>query len=356
MPPIRTTIFGLLAVLTLTGPAAGAGVRFDGPATEEMGCQQNEWPCAWPYVSLAERFPQHASARRWSWGQLSAWVQDAREQLVEPEWPQPTEPDLHRRIRDELDADWLWWRLGLFGGTSSPVRVGPMTSGNIHRDSDRTHLWIEDEVVLGFPAILLRPPGPGPHPAVLVIHGHNGDAHQSFDDLGGRQLAEAGFLVFAPTIRVNGASVVEDAVTRVLLEDGFSILALRVYEQLLALRILRAMPDVDPARIGVLAHSGGTAGANLAVRLAPWMAALVTDNECQYYSEGTAQEEPVAEVLDETFPPLYPLHPALLRYEDLPIPALRVPYGPVASMPQVVRFFQDTLGAPQPSGSALRRR
>lgn len=343
---LRKTLIGLLALVATAGPAGADDVLFDSPARSEIPCDQNSWGCAWPYLALGSRFPAHASDRRWSWEQLTAWVQDAREQLVEPEVPQPSEGDLPRRIRDALDADWLWWRLGLFGGPGSAVRVGPMVSVNQHRDHERTHVWIDDEVVLGFPAIVLRPPGPGPHPAVLVVHGHNGDAHQAIDSFGGLELAEAGFLVFAPTFRVNGASVVEDAVTRLLLEEGFSLLAVRVYEQLLALRIMRAMPDVDPARIGLLAHSGGTAGANLAVRLAPWVGALVTDNECQYYSEGTAQSDPVAEVLDETFPPLFPIHPAVLRYDDLGIPALRIPYGPKESADELVAFFREWLGAP----------
>jgi len=336
-------VFLGLAVALLSGAAYPGGVNFDAPAHDEFGCNQNSWVCAWDYLSLPQRFPQHASPQRWTSAELTDWVQQARDQLVQFEEPQPAEHELAGRIRETLDADWLWRRNGLFGGTPAEVRVGPLIPPHRHRDHERTHVWIEDDVALGFPAIVMLPPGPGPHPAVLMAHGHSGDAHQSIVDLGGLELAEAGYVVLAPTFRINGGSVVEDAVTRDLLEGGFSLLALRVYEQLMALRVLRAMPEVDPGRVGLLAHSGGNAGAMLLMRLAPWVGALVTDNSCQYYSEGTAQTEPVPEVLDETFPPLFPIHPALLRLDELVSPALRIPYGPKDSMDEILEFFEATL-------------
>jgi dienelactone hydrolase len=351
--PLRCALaLGAVGLLGLARPALAAPllaprpepVALDAPPHVELPCHQNTFECAWDYLELPARHGGWSGAARWGEQALTDWVQEARDQLRQPDPIQPDEADLPALLRGALDADWLWWRAGLFGGVPAPLHVGPLAPELPHIDGDRTHLWIADDVVGGFPAILLRPPGPGPHPAVLVTHGHNGDSHQSIDELGGAELARAGYVVLAPTYRVNGGSVVEDAVTRWLLAEGFSLLALRVYEQLLALRVLAALPDVDPARVGLMAHSGSNAAAMVTVRLAPWTAALVTDNECTYYSEGTDQADAVAELLDETFPALFPVHPALLRLDDLGIPALRVPYGTKSSLDEIEAFFDGALG------------
>ena len=160
-------VFLGLAVALLSGAAYPGGVNFDAPAHDEFGCNQNSWVCAWDYLSLPQRFPQHASPQRWTSAELTDWVQQARDQLVQFEEPQPAEHELAGRIRETLDADWLWRRNGLFGGTPAEVRVGPLIPPHRHRDHERTHVWIEDDVALGFPAIVMLPPGPGPGAAPL---------------------------------------------------------------------------------------------------------------------------------------------------------------------------------------------
>jgi len=59
------------------------------------------------------------------------------------------------------------------------------------------------------------------------------------------------------------------------LREGFTLMGLRVYETMLALKYLRGLKDADPSRIGVMGHSGGCVVVNLLVRLADGIAAQV---------------------------------------------------------------------------------
>ena len=335
----------LLLATLLTPPLPGSSVTFASSPHLGWQCHQNSPECSWEYLAIADRFPQYAGARRWSDADVDDFMFGVRAGFVETD-PQPTpEHALRARIRAALDSDWVMDRLGLLGGPPSPITVHPRPT-----DHDPLagwdHIWIADPVVQGLQAIVLRPDGPGPHPAVLLAHGHNADAHTAIGDMLGLELRDRGFVVIAPTFRVNGGSTEEDYTTRRLLADGIPLIALRVYEQALGLRVLRAMPDVDPKRIGLLAHSGGNAGATLLVRLLPWVSAFVTDNGCRYYSEGTSVDDPNPEVLDDTHPALYPFHESLLALDELPFPALRVDYDPRANAAAVLDFLSKTLGAP----------
>jgi len=106
-----------------------------------------------------------------------------------------------------------------------------------------------------------------------------------------------------------------------LLRNGFTLMGIRVYEALLAAKYLRGLPTVDPHRVVIVGHSGGSSTANLVVRVTDWFAAEVADHEVDY-----------RDVCDglvhcETVPALVPLAADVNDDATLAIPRLYVPYG-----------------------------
>jgi hypothetical protein len=114
----------------------------------------------------------------------------------------------------------------------------------------------------------------------------------------------------------------ESDVAWTLLRGGFTLMGLRVYETLLVERYLRERARVDPARIGVVSHSGGSSTANLAVHLATQIAARVTD----YEQDWRNRCQPFGLVHCETIPALFPLGPTIDDEARQPAPRLLVPY------------------------------
>ncbi|HWG84166.1 MAG TPA: alpha/beta fold hydrolase [Deinococcales bacterium] len=94
------------------------------------------------------------------------------------------------------------------------------------------------------------PPGPGPHPAVLMLHGFTGsrgETHRLFVLLS-RLLAENGIASLRFDFRGSGES-----------EGGFEEMTAsrEVEDAVQALAQLRARPEVDPERVGLLGLSMG---------------------------------------------------------------------------------------------------
>jgi dienelactone hydrolase len=101
-------------------------------------------------------------------------------------------------------------------------------------------------------AVLCRPEGKGPFPAVVYSHGRATDP-QAFERaksgglIGGplcRRLAADGFLAFAPT---------RDFYSR----DGPENVPNNLDELLKAVDYVKSMPDVDPSRVAAMGHSRG---------------------------------------------------------------------------------------------------
>ncbi len=97
--------------------------------------------------------------------------------------------------------------------------------------------------------LLIRPDGPGPHPAILLLHG-SGSSHQPYDKLYFRfhanAFVEAGFAVLVYTKRGSGDS-----------DFDYSLFT---YEDLLAdaqaaIDFLRTTPGIDQSNIGVMGLS-----------------------------------------------------------------------------------------------------
>ena len=97
--------------------------------------------------------------------------------------------------------------------------------------------------------LLLRPDSPGPHPAILLLHGA-GDSHQAYNKLYFRFHANAflekGFAVLVYTKRGSGSNDVDynNFTYGQLLNDAFE-----------ALKFLRSQEDIDQDNIGIMGLS-----------------------------------------------------------------------------------------------------
>lgn len=143
-------------------------------------------------------------------------------------------------------------------------------------------------------ALLLTPPGAGPWPAVLICHGHDLGADSAAGLVPssdgqkalGRRLALAGHAVLIPDLVSFGQRQVDappDPVGRRgheifanwAMELGRPIVMLHLTELLQSLAVLRAQPEVDPARIGTAGLSQGGRLSCLTAAFAPEVAACL---------------------------------------------------------------------------------
>lgn len=327
---------------------------FVDPSVELVGVVSWPNPCPWgrdcgitEYLAVPEQFPGALTPRT----DLDATFAAQRS----GQWPMDSvgEAELAERILASTRVDLL-----LDGITERPLEVGLLDEstdyswrgeweGRHPEDMPNRQYYVEDPVVGGFEFVVFRPPssyGPGPFPAVVVAHGHGDGAwsHAARGDFA-EAFTEAGYLVVIPTMRASEGDVPETTVTRGLLEAGFSTLAIRMYETLLARRIVTVLPDVDPcAPVGLVGHSGGSVSSNLLIRVAPLelgFDAYVSDLTSEYLNwspdEGT--------LLDETVPELFSVWPALARLDLAPVDTLQVGYGYPEGIEPLLDFFDERL-------------
>ena len=204
-------------------------------------------------------------------------------------------------------------------------------------------LLFGDPEVGSFEGLLLMPSSPGPHPAVIGLHGHRHDSERFAAEFLGRELASQGFVVLVPELRAHDCSLAENKIATALLKGGRTLMGLRVYEVLLMAKYLQHTDAVDAARIGLLGHSGGSSVADLAVFVSDAFAAKVTDYQPDYRDRCGPRG-----VHCETLPGLFPLAVDIMYRTDPEIPWLVLPYR--FKDPSVrratVTFFQTALSAP----------
>lgn len=223
--------------------------------------------------------------------------------------------ELAPRLIEAANIGWM-----LEGYETASMRVTIYDSSD--RAGDRYRRWIlEDEHVGQIAGVTLLPDGDGPHPALVVAHGHDQTADIWLGTYGGRALADRGFAVIAPTSRVSAADRYESAVTRTLLLNGLTFAGVRSYEQLLGLKYAASMGEVDACRIGLIGHSGGSVIGNITSRLGLGFVAYVTDLTSEYH-----QELPGEILLDESSPALHALSNEINQFEDSHIAVLRTGY------------------------------
>ncbi len=245
--------------------------------------------------------------------------------------PSMSEDELSAAIYERLNIDFL-----LRDFDSRPLRVA-VTAQESGAGWEERRLLFRDPLVGAFPAILLLPSGPGPHPAILALHGHSQDSAKYISTYQAQRFAERGYAVLVPTQRAMNADAAEDRVTRTLLREGFSFMTLRVYEALLALKYLQARPDIRREAIGLIGHSGGSVVGSLVVRVRPAFAAFVVDFPATFY------HEPLDRLIDENAPALFPYRNRVNDYRDACVPTLRVEYGYAGADREIFQFFDERL-------------
>ncbi len=97
---------------------------------------------------------------------------------------------------------------------------------------------------LRYPGLLAVPKAPGPHPALLALHGHGGSAPAVFDPKGlyhgfADRFAQGGYVVLAPSFPHKPYA------------------AMMLWDLFRAVDLLQSRPEVDPQRIGVAGLSMG---------------------------------------------------------------------------------------------------
>lgn len=187
--------------------------------------------------------------------------------------------------------------------------------------SVRRKLMFWDPISGSFEATLFLPDGPGPHPAVLGLHGHRHNDARFAREFFGEQLADEGFAVLIPRLRALDCSRNENRIAHELLRRGFTLMGLHVYEALLMVKYLDSLGPVDGSRIGVLGHSGGSSLANVLVRVSDRFTGVVVDHQVDFRDRCGPHG-----LHCETVPGMFPLSADVNDRSTLAIPWLKLPY------------------------------
>lgn len=296
-----------------------------------------DWACSEPNTCTVDylAFPSKAAAyaRPITEDDLTRKLEDIEAGKV----ALATAPAPPETLKDAI-LDQLNMRFLIEGMEDRPLRV-TVVGVSVFSGAVETRLLFEDPWVGTFKAILLTPESGSPSPGIVALHGHGEDAEIYRDRYHGSEYPGHGLAILMPTLRAMNIDDDEHQVTRNLLLAGFNLVALRAYESLLGLRYLRCRDDVDPGRLGLIGHSGGSSTGNLTVRLDPNIGAYVSDHQVDWYKSG--ENEPYH---CETAPDLFPYHELINDFSTSPTPVLQVPYGYLLGMNPIWSFFGDRLG------------
>jgi hypothetical protein len=109
--------------------------------------------------------------------------------------------------------------------------------------------------------VITVPHGPGPFPAVVCIHGHDGNRDSPYS-------AFSAYHGFAQVLADNGFVTISiDVGSHAKPPEGVSLTGVRVWDLIRAVDLVASMPQVDPRRIGC-------AGLSLGGALSMWLAAM----------------------------------------------------------------------------------
>ena len=133
--------------------------------------------------------------------------------------------------------------------STSPPRL-PM-AGDFQLDGER---WTYREGDFTVSGILLKPPGKGPFPAVLISHGMGGSA-QSFGLTKAREMVQWGLVCIAPDY--THAGNLRGAPNPSARPSNLGASPENLRRARTCLDILRSLPEVDPAQLFAYGHSMG---------------------------------------------------------------------------------------------------
>jgi dienelactone hydrolase len=167
--------------------------------------------------------------------------------------------------------------------------------------------------------LVYRPTGPGPHPAVLFLHG-SGDSYDAQVAAVGPLYASHGYLLFVPFRRGQGLSVGRgEAITRRLAREAQAngpAARMRLMAELLAteqlddvraaLTYLRGRPEVDAGRIAVVGNSfGGILSVFAAARVPGLRAAIASAPAALTWAEAPPLRDRLREAAREARVPVF---------------------------------------------------
>jgi hypothetical protein len=198
-------------------------------------------------------------------------------------------------------------------------------------------LLFEDPLVGRFAARILLPDGPGPHPILLALPGHDRDVYEFCVEFSCQSYLQAGYALAVLQLRVDESGELEHRTAAYLLSEGFNLAGLHVYEAMQLARYLRSQSQVDSSQMALLGHSGGAVLAGMLAFLDGSFAALVSDTTAVF------TEDMEGGLLCSTSDLLYPYHPQLARFDLLPAARL-YQYGYPEGSTAVVRFLDERFG------------
>ncbi|MDP8256020.1 MAG: hypothetical protein P9M14_09740 [Candidatus Alcyoniella australis] len=337
MPVLRRITLTALAALLALGACdrrpppdwrLDRGCVIDAPSTDETcnpgqclqlldypyspgGCDEYGLPvddyCE--FIALATRHAQPMGRKRLKQRLLSRSPAQTMRQI--------DGPLLADTIVDALNIGFL-----LEGLERRPLHVY-LLKQELHWEYERSDLLFVDPYVGAFHCLLLIPRGPGPFPALIALHGHGESPELFVHEHYGGQLAASGYIVLIPELRCSDADAWEDLAASELLLQGFSLLGLHAYEALLGQRFLETLAELDPGRVGLVGHSGGSVLGNLLVWIDPRIGCYVSDCQGSYLS----LEARSGRLLDEMLPALHPFAENINRLQSCPARVYEAPYG-----------------------------
>ncbi len=343
---VVTVLAAGLTLLLRTRPPDEPPLRR--PCTQTAGCAdplvalrpatQVKWDCAGQPIVTCHRdylaFPDRARDQARPTNE-AAWREQLRRIRSGKELPlttYPSPPELSKLLIEALNIGFLLDGLDRRELTVAVTGRSPVTNGYC-----RENLLFSDPYLGTWPAILLTPVTPGPHAAVIGLHGHGSSAESFIAEYGGGTLAGRGYAVLIPGARALGGTPYEDEVARRLLTAGFTFEGLRVYEVLLAAKFLRCREHIAAERIGLLGHSEGSVTANLAARVQPFGAAVV-DHTVNFLESGDGNT-----LVASTTPALWRYHRLLNQFDTTLTPTLVVPYGYRGRLDAIAAFLSQAM-------------
>jgi acetyl esterase/lipase len=171
-------------------------------------------------------------------------------------------------------ADWLDFRESLksnikksAGSFSSPMDLDVREHGTIEQDGYSIQkVTYQSRPGLRVTALLYRPQGPGPFPAILNMHGHHQEGKVAPPiAMRCQRLAKEGFVVLSPDAIGAGERSTEAGQFEYhghhqgtsLLSVGETLLGVQLYDNMRGIDFLESLPEVDCKKIGATGGSGG---------------------------------------------------------------------------------------------------
>ena len=284
---------------------------YDDPYVNAVAATRDTFPYFLPSV-VAARAPHAIAIAR---EELAAQIETSLYANL-PASLERDEPTLRADVVAAMNLGYL-----LDGIEDRPLRVTDAYDRELFGQTWR-HVVLEDEFTVGLGLDYLVPAGvTSPRPALVAVHGHFNEETAILGLPIAPDLAARGYIIARPEFRFTDCGDAERDQSVALMLDGFNLLGQRVYETLLVMKFLRSLDAVEPLRVGLWAHSGGSSTTNVLVRVSSWPAVSVTDYEVDFRSMCGGQ------VHCETLPALLPLAKEINNQVTVPLPHLRVSYG-----------------------------